>query len=168
MGAQRVGHDLAAKQQQCKMQIHDVHLQILIIGQGEDWGPNRFIIDLSMNEGSCFSVTKSCSVLWDPVDCSTPGSPVPHYLLEFAQVHVHWIRGHWCHPTISSSAALFSFCLQNFPGSGSFPMTFSFASGNQSIGASASVLPVIIQGRFPLRFTGLISLLSKGMGIGTP
>ena len=58
-----VEHDLAAKQQQCKMQIHDVHLQILIIGQGEDWGPNRFIIDLSMNEGSCFSVTKSCSVL---------------------------------------------------------------------------------------------------------
>ena len=63
MGVQRVGHDLAAKQQQCKMQIHDVHLQILIIGQGEDWGPNKFIIDLSMNEGSCFSVTKSCSVL---------------------------------------------------------------------------------------------------------
>ena len=57
----------------------------------------------------------------------------------------------------------FSFCLQSFPPSESLPMAFSFTSGNQSIGASASVLPVIIQGKFPLRLTGLISLLSKGI-----
>ena len=70
----------------------------------------------------------------------------------------------WCHPTISSSVTLFSFCLQSFPASGSFPMSWLFASGGQSIGASASasVFPKSIQGWFPLRLTGLISLLSKG------
>ena len=71
----------------------------------------------------------------------------------------------WCHPTISSSVALFSFCLQSYPGSGSFPVSWLFASGSQKIGASASisVLPMNIQGWFPLRLTGLISLLSKGL-----
>ena len=39
----------------------------------------------------CCSVTELCPTLWDPVDCSTPGLPVPHYLPEFAQVHFHWI-----------------------------------------------------------------------------
>ena len=60
----------------------------------------------------------------------------------------------WCHPTISSSVPLFSFCLQSFPALGSFPM-------NQLAKASASVLPKSIQGWFLLRLTGLISLLSK-------
>ena len=56
-------------------------------------------------------------------------------------------------------------CLQSFPASGSFPVSWLFASGDQSIGAldSASVLPVNIQGWFPLRLTDLISLLSKGL-----
>ena len=40
---------------------------------------------------NCCSVTKSCPTLHDPMDCSTPGFPALHYLLEFAQVHVHWI-----------------------------------------------------------------------------
>ena len=66
----------------------------------------------------------------------------------------------WCHPTISSSVVPFSFCPQSFPASGSFPMSRLFTSGGQSIGASASVLPVNIQGWSPLR---LISLLSKGL-----
>ena len=50
----------------------------------------------------------------------------------------------WCSLTISSSAAPFSFCLQSFPESGSFPMSQLFASGGQNIGASASVLPISI------------------------
>ena len=68
----------------------------------------------------------------------------------------------WCHPTISSSVVHFS-CLQSFPVSGSFPMSWLFASGDQSIGASASasVLPMNIQGWFPLGLTILISLQSK-------
>ena len=61
----------------------------------------------------------------------------------------------WCHPTISSSNALFSFwSLQSFPASGSFPMSQLLASGGQSIGALASVLPKSIQGWFPLGLTG--------------
>ena len=69
---------------------------------------------------------------------------------------------HWCHPTVSSSVTCFSSCPQSFPVSGSFPMSWLFTSGSQSIGASASVLPMNIQGWFPLGLTGLISLLSKG------
>ena len=71
----------------------------------------------------------------------------------------------WCHPTISSSVLPFSSHLQSFPASGSFPVSQSFTSGGQSIGvpASASVLPVNIQGWFPLGLTDLIFLLSKGL-----
>ena len=67
----------------------------------------------------------------------------------------------WCPPTISSSVIPFSSCLQSFPASGSFLISQFFASGGQSIGvsASASVLPVNIQDRFPLGWPGWISLL---------
>ena len=65
----------------------------------------------------------------------------------------------WCHPTISS----FSPCLQSFPASGSFPTDHFFTSGGQSIGASESVLPMNIQDRFPLGWTGWISFQSKGL-----
>ena len=71
----------------------------------------------------------------------------------------------WCHLTISSSVIPFSSYLQSFPASGSFPMSLFFASGGQSIraSASASVLPMNNQGWFSLGLTGLISLLSKGL-----
>ena len=68
-----------------------------------------------------------------------------------------------CHPTISSSPAPFSFCLQSFKAWGSFPVNQLFPSDGQSIGASAKLLPVNIQGWFPLRLTGLISLQFKGL-----
>ena len=69
----------------------------------------------------------------------------------------------WCHPTISSSVIPFPSRLQSFPASGSFPVSQFFASGGQSCGvsASASVLPMNIQGWFPLGWTGWISLQSK-------
>ena len=69
----------------------------------------------------------------------------------------------WCPPTISSSVSPFSSCPQSFPASESFPMSWLFTSGGQSIGASASVLPMNSQGWFPLGLTGSISLLSKGL-----
>ena len=71
----------------------------------------------------------------------------------------------WCHPTNSSSIIAFSFCLQSFPTSGSFPMSQFFTSGGRSIGVSAStsVLPMNIQDWFPLGWTGWISLQSKGL-----
>ena len=94
-----------------------------------------------------------------PHGFSSPGFPVLHYFPEFAQTHVHW-----CHPTISSSVALFSSCSQSFPASRSFPMSHLFASGSQSTvaSASASVLPMNIQDWFPLGLTVMISLLTKG------
>ena len=67
----------------------------------------------------------------------------------------------WCHPTISSSVVHFSSCLQSFPASGYFVMSQLFTSGGQSVGASASALPMSIQDWFPLGLTGLISLQSK-------
>ena len=71
----------------------------------------------------------------------------------------------WCYPTISSSVALFSFCLQFFPASRSFSMSQLFTSDGQSIRAKASgsILPMNIQGWFPLGLTGLISLVFKGL-----
>ena len=70
----------------------------------------------------------------------------------------------WSHPTISSFVVPFSSCLHPCP-AGSFPMSQFFASRGQSIAvsASASVLPMNIQGRFPLGWTGWISLQSKGL-----
>ena len=103
-------------------------------------------------------VSNSCN----PMDCSTPGFPVLHPP-EVCPSSCPLSR--WCHPTISSFVILFSYCLQSHPASGSFPMSQLFASGGQSIGtlASVSVLPMNTQGWFPLRLTGLISLLSKGL-----
>ena len=76
-----------------------------------------------------------------------------------------YLLSQWCHPTISSPVVPISFCHQSFPASGSFPKNRLFESGGQSIGVSApaSVLPVNIQGWFPLGLTRLISLLSKGL-----
>ena len=93
------------------------------------------------------------------MDSSTPGLPLRYQLPSWCPLH------QWCHPTISSSVTLFAFCPQSFPASGSFPMSQLFASGDQNtrILTSASVLLMSIQGWFPLRLTGLISLLSKGL-----
>ena len=71
----------------------------------------------------------------------------------------------WCRPTVSTSVVPFSSCPPSFPAAGSFPMSQLFSLGGQNIGASASasVLPMNIQGWFPLGWTGLISLLFKGL-----
>ena len=110
------------------------------------------------------SVTQSCLTICDPMDCSTPGFPVPHHLPELAQTHVHGVSDGWTHPTISSSVVPFSSCLQSFPVSGYFLMSQFFTSG-QSIeaSASASVFLMNIQYWFLLGLTGLIFLLSKGL-----
>ena len=106
----------------------------------------------------CCSVNQSC----DPMDFSIPGFPVLHHL----PVCSHSCPlTRWCHPNISSSVVPFSPRLQSFPATRSFPRSQFFASGGQSIGASASVsfLPVSTQDWFPLGLGGLISLQSKGL-----
>ena len=100
--------------------------------------------------------------LFDTMDCSTPGFPIFHHRLpEFAQVHMHWV-----HDAIQPSHIIpFFSCFQSFSASVSFPMNQLFTSGGRSTGASASasVLPMNIQGWSPLGWTGWIPLLSKGL-----
>ena len=98
--------------------------------------------------------------LCDPMDCSTRlpcPSPSPGVCSNSCPL------SQWCPRTISSSFTPFSSCFQCFPASGSFPMTQFFQSGGQSMGASASVLPMDIQDWSPLGWTGWISLQSKGL-----
>ena len=108
------------------------------------------------------SVAQSCLVLCDPMDCSMPGFPVHHHPGACSN---SCPSSQWCHPTISFSVIPFSSGLQSFLASGSLPVSQFFASGGQSIGASASasVLPMNIQDWFPLGLTGLISLQYKGL-----
>ena len=98
----------------------------------------------------CCSVTKLCLTLCDLMECSTPGFLVLHYLLEFAETHVHWVDDtiQLSHPLSSPSLAL----------------NLSQHQGlSQWVSASASsALPMNIQGWFPLGLTGLISLQSQG------
>ena len=140
-----------------------------------------------------FSSVQSLSRVWlcDLMNRSTSGLPVHHYLPEFTQTHIHRVGDaiqpshpllspfppapnpsqpssclviQWCYLNMSSSATLFSFCLQSFQASGSIPMDWSFPSDGQNIGASGStsVLPINIPGWFPSGLTGLISLQPKG------
>ena len=112
------------------------------------------------------SVQFSCSVVSDSlrphetqhVKPPCP-SPTPGVYSNSCQLN------QWCHAPISSSVIPFSSHSQSFPSSGSFPMSQFFSSGGQSIrvSASASVLPVNIQDWFPLGWTGLMSLQSKGL-----
>ena len=111
----------------------------------------------------CCSVTLLCLTLCDPRDCSMPGFPVLHHLLELAQTHVHWvgiISNHliiycvYCPlfllPSIYPSIRVFSNKLAVLI---KWPAYWSFSLSN--------VLPMNIQGWFPLGLTGLISLQSK-------
>ena len=104
-------------------------------------------------------VAQLCLTLCDPMDCSTPDFPVHHQLPELAQTHVsNAIQ--LSQPLSSPSPPGFS-----VPASGSFSVSQFFASGGQSIGASAleSVPPMNTQDRSPLGWTGWLSLQSKGL-----
>ena len=104
------------------------------------------------------SVAQSCLTLCDPMDCSPPGFPIHHQLLEIAQTHVHWVSDaiQPFYPLLSPSPPAFNL---------SQHLDHVLASGSQSIrvSGSASVLPVKIQDWFPLGWTGWISLQSKGL-----
>ena len=122
-----------------------------------------------------FSWVCNCVCMWVSVQFSGPvmsDSLQPHRLQHARPPCPSPTRGvysnscplsQWCHPTISSSDIPFSSCFQSFSASGSFPVSQFFTSGDQSIEASASVLPMTIPDWFPLERTGLISLQSKGL-----
>ena len=125
------------------------------------WLPSGLTAILPSGSVCCCSVAQSCLTLCDPMDCSTPGLPVHHYLLEFTQIHVHWVSD----AIQPSLCCPFSSCLQSFPASESCQMSQLFTSSGQSIGVSAStsVLQMNIQDWFLLGRTGWISLQSKGL-----
>ena len=107
-------------------------------------------------------VTQSCLTFCNPMDCSIPGFPVHHQLLELTQTHVYWVSDAIkpSHPLSSPSPPAFNLS----PASGSLPMSQLFASGGQRIGvsASASVLSMNTQDWSCLAWTDWISLLCKG------
>ena len=110
----------------------------------------------------CCSFAKLCLPLFKSMDCGRPGSSFLHCLrslLKFMSMESVTPSNHFilCCP--------FSFCLQAFPALGSFSMSQLFVLVSQSIGASASasVLPMNIQGWFPVGLTDLISSMSKGL-----
>ena len=109
------------------------------------------------------SVAQSCPTLCDPMDCSMPGFPVHHQLLEPTQTHGHHIGDaiQPSHPLLSPSPPTFNLS-QN---QGIFQWVGSSHQVSQNTGTStsASVLSMNIQDWFPLGWTGLISLQSKGL-----
>ena len=113
------------------------------------------------------SLAQSCPTLWDSIDWSMTGFPVHHQLLELSQTQAHRIGDN---PIILSSAVPFSSSLQFFLASGSFPVSQFFPSGGQNIGVSASesVLPMNIQGWFPLALTGLAPCSSRNSQESSP
>ena len=84
-------------------------------GMGEGWGTSW----------EAAAIIEGVQLLIDPMDCSTPGFLILHWLPEFVQIHVFWVNNA-ISLTISSSAALFSFCLQSFPASGFFTSELAF------------------------------------------
>ena len=122
--------------------------------------------------GFCCSVSQSCLTPCDPMNLRMPGFPVHHHFPKLAQTRSIGLLMTSNHLVLCHT---FCSCLQYFPLSGCFflfvcfcfcfcfsPMSWLFPSGGQSIGLSASVLPLNIQGWFPLGLTGWISLQSKG------
>ena len=113
-------------------------------------------------EHNSFVAVQLLSHVWlcNPTDCGTPGFPVSHHLSELAQTYICWVGNVMHHLIFWCPLPLL---LSIFSTWGYFLMNQLFASGGQSIGALASILPMNTQGWFPLGLTGLISLKSRGL-----
>ena len=110
----------------------------------------------------CFSVAQSChvqlfAILRTAARQASLSFTISWSLLQLMSIELMMPPNHLIH------CQLLLLLPSIHPVSGSFPMNQLFAAGGQSIGASASVLPMNIQGSFPLGVTGLIFLLSKGL-----
>ena len=123
----------------------------------------RRIIMKKRNQKYLSSVQSLSHDSMNHTQCTRPPCPSPT-----PRVYTNpCLLSRWCHPTISSSVMPFSSCPQSFPASGSFPMSQLFTLGDWSVRVSdsASVLPMNTQDWSPLRWTGWISLQSKGLSI---
>ena len=107
----------------------------------------------SIRQACYCSVTKSCPTLCNSMDYSMSAFSVLNYLLDsigLVQTQVHWVSDaiQPSHPLLPPSP----------PATRSFPVSQLFISCGQSVGASALLLPMSIQGWFPLGLTGLVSI----------
>ena len=127
------------------------------------WAPSCYSWIKTVFCCSCYSAAKSYLTLCDPVNCSTPGRPVLHYLPEFAQIHVHWVSDaiQPSHPLPSASPfacnlsqpqGLFQWVSFRIRWPKYWNFSFSIRPSNE-----------YWKGWFPLELTGLFSLLSKGL-----
>ena len=135
-----------------RLAFHDIPLRIL-------WMLYHMLRVLPKQRDYC-SVAKSCLTLRPP---GLQHARLPCPSLSPGVCLNSCPSSRWCHPTISPSVIPFSSCLQSFPASESFPVSQLLTSGGQNTeaSASASVLPMNIQGWFPLGLTRLI-LQSNG------
>ena len=115
---------------------------------------------------SISSVTQSCPILSDPVDCSMTGLPVHHQLLEFTQTHAHWVGDaiQPSHPLSSSSPPVFNLSQHQ----GLFKWVSSSSGQSIGVSASASILPMNTQDWFPLPSTGWVVMSSALWFHGLP
>ena len=121
-------------------------LQVLRVDNKDKWRrkQNKHLSVYRDQEGGdcCRSATQSCPTLRSHgLQHTRPLCPPPSPEVCPSSCPLH----PWCHPAISSSDSLFSFCLQSFPTSGTSPKCQLLTSEDQNTGASASVLPVNIQ-----------------------
>ena len=128
----------------------------------KDWLYSRFQTLRFEIQFHFSSVAQSCPSVCNPKDCSTPGLPVHHHLLEFTQIHVHWVGDaiQLSHPLSSLFPPAFN--LSQHQG------LFKWINSSHEVAkvlesASASVLPKNTQDWSPLGWTGWISSLSKGL-----
>ena len=139
---------------------HHMACRILVLWLKIEPGPWQWKCWV-LTSGCCYSVTQLCLTLCNLMDFNLP---IPQASLPSLGVCPSSCSLHrWCRPAISSSDALFSFCPQSFPASGTFPINHLFTSNDQNTGASASALvfPVNIHSWSSVRLTVLISLLSR-------
>ena len=145
----------------CSLPVSSVHGDSLM-AEVHIKGMTSVSPDASPHSWVQFSCSVVSNSLWPHgLQHTRPPCPSPTHRVYSNSYPLSW----WYHPTISSSVIPFSSHLQSFPASGSSPVSQLFASGGKSTGvsASASVLPADIQDWFPLGWTGLISLQSKGL-----
>ena len=161
---------LSGKESACQCRRHRSHPWVRKTPWRRKWQPTPVLKKKERKKISFCCSFSSVQFRWSVMSDSLGPHGLQHTRLPCPSLSLRvcsnsYPLSRWCHPTILSSTTPFSSCLQSFPASGSFPMSWLFASGGLSsrISASASLLPMNIQGWLPLELTGLISLLSKGL-----
>ena len=116
MGSQRVGHDWATSRSLLFSALISWDLQIIMkpnlychLIALNHWPSQHFTVSF-MYISCCYSVTKSCPTLCNPMHCSTSGLPDLHHLLEFVQIHAHSVTDaiQPSHPVVPLSPPAFS------------------------------------------------------------